>query len=219
MATRTTGIRPGTRWTGLRPWLATVVRLVLAGLWLYAGLAKLTDLGASVRAVNGYQLVPNAAAQVIGPALPFAEFGLGLLLLVGLAVRFGAVSSAILLATFIGAIGSAWARGLAIDCGCFGGGGQVGAGRTPEYAVEIARDSVFLLLALLLAVWPRTRFSVDSLLFGPEPEPAEFEPAEFEPAEFEPAEFGTEDVGAAGRGAEPGTEEADDQAQGPTQAG
>ncbi len=45
---------------------------------------------------------------------------------------------------FIIGISQAWARGLTIDCGCFGGGGQIGAAET-RYPQEIARDAAFAL--------------------------------------------------------------------------
>ena len=41
----------------------------------------------------------------------------------GLLTRPVAVLSALMLAGFVIGIASAWARGLQIECGCFGGGG------------------------------------------------------------------------------------------------
>ena len=67
--------------------------------------------------------------------------------------------SAGLLVIFIVAVISAAARGLSIDCGCFGGGGEVAAGQT-AYGVEIARDLGFLMLALWLVWHPRSRFAL-----------------------------------------------------------
>jgi uncharacterized membrane protein YphA (DoxX/SURF4 family) len=152
--------------TAAGPWISTVARLGLAAVWLAAGGLKVGDLAASGRAVNAYQLFPYEVAKVIGAAQPFLEIALGLLLLAGLAVRLSAGISAALLLIFIAGIVSAWARGLQIDCGCFSAGGELGAGQSPQYAWEIARDVGFLMLAGLLLWRPRTRYSIDSVLMG-----------------------------------------------------
>ena len=151
-------------WRGIRPWLGTAVRLGLAAVWLFAGAAKVGDLAASGRAVNAYDVMPFEVAKVVGAALPFVELALGVLLLIGLATRVVAGISAALLLVFIAGIASAWARGLSIDCGCFGSGGELAAGQSPTYGPEILRDVGFLLLAAFLLVWPLTRLSVDSFL-------------------------------------------------------
>lgn len=156
-------------WPASQPWLGTAARLGLAAVWLAAGGAKVTDLAASGRAVNAYQLMPFSTAQVVGAALPFVEIALGLLLLAGLATRLAGAFSAALLVVFIAGISSAWARGLAIDCGCFGGGGALGAGQAPSYGPEIARDVAFLALAGFLIWYPRTHLSIDSWLSHEEP--------------------------------------------------
>ncbi|MEU2611336.1 MauE/DoxX family redox-associated membrane protein [Micromonospora sp. NPDC007271] len=154
------------RWPALRPWLGTAARLGLAAVWLYAGFTKVGDLAASGRAVNAYQVMPYDLATVIGAALPFVELALGVLLLAGLATRLAAGVSAALLVIFIAGIASAWARGLAIDCGCFGSGGQLAAGQAPSYLPEILRDLGFLALAGFLLIWPRTPFALDGWLAG-----------------------------------------------------
>lgn len=154
------------RWSVVQPWLGTAARLILAGVWIVAGASKVGDLAASGRAVNAYQLMPFDVAQVVGATLPLVEIVLGVLLLVGFATRLAAAASAALLVVFVAGITSAWVRGLSIDCGCFGGGGQLEAGQSPSYGPEIARDVAFLALALFLIVFPRTRFSLDALLTG-----------------------------------------------------
>ena len=148
------------------PWISTVARLGLAAVFLVSGALKVTDLAASGRAVNAYQLMPFSAAQVVGAVQPFVEIALGLLLLIGLAVRVTAGICAVLLVIFMAGIVSAWARGLAIDCGCFSKGGALGANQTPEYAWELARDTGFLVPAGILLWRPRTRVSMDGLLMG-----------------------------------------------------
>jgi uncharacterized membrane protein YphA (DoxX/SURF4 family) len=150
----------------VRPWLGTLVRLGLATVWLIAGGAKVGDLAGSGRAVAAFQLMPVELARIVGAALPFIELVLGALLVVGLAVRLTAGISAALLTVYIAGIAAAWARGLQIDCGCFGGGGQLAAGQHPNYAPDIARDLGFLLLAVFLLAWSRTRLALDEWLLG-----------------------------------------------------
>jgi uncharacterized membrane protein YphA (DoxX/SURF4 family) len=154
------------RWTAAWPWISTIARLGLAAVFLTAGGLKVSDLAASGRAVNAYRLMSFDAAKVVGAIQPFLEIAVGLLLLIGLAVRLSAAVAALLLVIFIAGIVSAWARGLRIDCGCFSKGGDLTGGRTAEYGLEILRDVGFAVLAGILLVKPRTKFSIDGLLMG-----------------------------------------------------
>ena len=66
---------------------------------------------------------------------------------------------------FIVAMTQAWARGLTLDCGCFGtlAKEKVGPG-------TIARDAALGLPVLLLAIWPARLASLDHSLLGrPDP--------------------------------------------------
>jgi uncharacterized membrane protein YphA (DoxX/SURF4 family) len=148
----------------LRLWLSTAARLILGGVWIVAGATKVTDLPASGRAVAAYRLLPYEGARFLGAVLPFLEMALGVLLILGLATRLAAVVSAILLIAFIAGIASAWARGLRIDCGCFGNGGDLAANESPAYLTETVRDIGLLVLAGFLALFPRSRFSLDARL-------------------------------------------------------
>ena len=91
--------------------------------------------------------------------LPVVEIAVGLALLAGVFVRTAAIAAAVLLVVLICAVGSAWVRGLQIDCGCFGTGGQVAAGET-AYPLEVLRDVGLLLVALALARWPASRLAL-----------------------------------------------------------
>jgi uncharacterized membrane protein YphA (DoxX/SURF4 family) len=152
--------------TSTRPWLATAVRLVLGGVLVVAGALKLPDPAAAERAVRAYRLLPEGLVGPVAFGLPVVEIALGLALLTGVFVRTAALATAALLAVYIAAIGSAWARGLQIDCGCFGGGGALAAGVRPTYGLELTRDAGLLVVALLLARWPVGPFSVDGMLAG-----------------------------------------------------
>lgn len=145
----------------VQPAVPTVLRVVLAGVWAWAAVAKIGDPAAAVRAVRAYRLLPEWLAQGVGYGLPFLELALAVLLLLGLATRLAAVVSAVLFAVFLAGIVSAAARGLRIECGCFGGGGETAS---TSYPLEIVRDAVLLLLAVALAAWPRSRFALDETL-------------------------------------------------------
>jgi uncharacterized membrane protein YphA (DoxX/SURF4 family) len=147
-----------------RPWAATMARLLLAAVWAWAALAKISDPDAAVRAVRAYQLLPEALVRPVAWGLPFAELALAVLLAAGLATRLAAVCSAVLLGSFMVAIGSAWARGLQIDCGCFGGGGPASGVQARDYLVELVRDAGLLVVAVLLAWRPRSRLALDRRL-------------------------------------------------------
>jgi uncharacterized membrane protein YphA (DoxX/SURF4 family) len=140
-------------------WTTLAGRLALGGVWIAAGALKLPDPAGSVRAVRAYQLLPEAVVPAVGYGLPVLEVTIGVLLVLGIAVRFAAVVSAVLLALFVVGVASAWARGLTIDCGCFGGGGTVAADRT-RYGSEIARDVALLAIAAGLARWPASRLAL-----------------------------------------------------------
>ncbi len=145
-------------------WLGLGARLVVGGVWLWAGLLKLTDPAASVEAVRAYELLPASLVEPVGYLLPPLEVVIGLALVVGLMVRGSALLSAVLLLAFVIGISSAWARGLSIDCGCFGDGGA-DPDAASQYPWEIARDVGLLAASLFLLRLRRSRLALDSRLF------------------------------------------------------
>jgi uncharacterized membrane protein YphA (DoxX/SURF4 family) len=148
-----------------RDLLGLVLRLVLGGVILAAGLLKIGHLETSARAVRAYQLLPYDLAGYVGYALPMVEVAVGVLLVLGLFTRVCAAIAGVLMVAFIIGIGSAWARGLSIDCGCFGNGGTIAASQT-QYPWEIARDVGLLACAVWLTLRPHTAFSTEDLLFS-----------------------------------------------------
>ena len=143
-------------------WLTTVARVALGAVMVTAGALKISDPGQAVRAVQAYQILPQGMTHVVGYGLPLIEIVLGLLLILGLGTRGVGVLAGLFMIVFIAAVSSAWARGLSIDCGCFGGGGAAGsAGKAWRYLSEILRDLLFLGFASWIAVFPSSRFALD----------------------------------------------------------
>jgi len=144
----------------LQPWIGLLSRLTLGGVLFVAGYLKVDKLDISQMAVRSYELLPIPIANFLGLTLPFFEVVIGLLLILGAATRFVAALGGFTMFIFIIAIAQAWARGLNIDCGCFGGGGTVDPGQT-RYLQEILRDAGLVALALFLVRYPITKFSID----------------------------------------------------------
>jgi uncharacterized membrane protein YphA (DoxX/SURF4 family) len=143
--------------------VGTVARLGLAAVWLISGAIKVADPNQTYAAVKAYDILPAGLLSPVAGILPFLELAFGLLVLFGIGQRLVGVLSAALLLVYIAGVAQSWARGLTIDCGCFGGGGQVAAGQT-QYPQEILRDVGFLILAGWLVVRPRSLYAVDNWL-------------------------------------------------------
>ena len=141
------------------PWIGLIARLVLGGTLIAAGYLKFDELDKSQMAVRAYELLPIPVANFMGIFLPFFEMAVGILLVLGAAVRLSALASALLMFAFMIGISQAWARGLSIDCGCFGGGGQVAPGEA-DYLTPLLRDTGLTLLAVYLTLMPHTKFSL-----------------------------------------------------------
>jgi uncharacterized membrane protein YphA (DoxX/SURF4 family) len=149
-------------------WVGLALRLAAAGVWLVAGAAKFPELETFRLQVEGYDVLPSALVTPFAYALPFVEVGLGLYLSVGLFVRGVALLGTLLMAVFLAAQVQAWARGLVLDCGCFGALGheRVGGG-------TVLRDLALGIPTFVMLARPARRFSLDGRLFG---EPDRFAP-------------------------------------------
>ena len=148
----------------MRQWIGVLARLVVGLVDLVAGIAKFPDPAANVRQVRAFDLLPEAVVPTVGHALPTAEILIGAALLLGLLTRFFAVLATLFFLAFIVGITAAWARGLEINCGCFGSHG-VPANPHRQYAIDIARDIGLVVCSAWLVVWPRTRVALDNVLF------------------------------------------------------
>ena len=143
-----------------QPWLTLLSRLILGGVLFAAGALKVGNLQKSAMAVRAYEMLPVELANFLGYALPWIEIGIGLLLIVGASVKICGLLGAFTMLAFIIAIAQAWARGLSIDCGCFGGGGTIDPEET-KYLSEIIRDIGLLAMGVFLYYFPNGKLSLD----------------------------------------------------------
>ena len=126
--------------------LLLALRLILAAVFLYAAYTKLRQPWLLfAMSIDAYQILPHWAVLTLGRTLPWIELLIGLLLAAGIALRYVAALATLLLAFFFAVMLHAFAKGLAIDCGCFGLGEAISA-RT------LLRDGALAALCLTLAV-------------------------------------------------------------------
>ena len=146
------------------PYLSLFSRLVLGGVFLYAGVSKVFDAGGLAASIRSYELsLPEWFVTLSAYSLPPFEVLLGLYLLAGLFTRTSAWTANGLMVLFIVALAQGAVRGLEIDCGCFGSGAASGD-EAPSLWVDAARDLGLLALGLQLAFAPPGKFSVDARL-------------------------------------------------------
>jgi uncharacterized membrane protein YphA (DoxX/SURF4 family) len=148
------------KFVAAQPWLSLIFRLSLGTVLLVAGYLKAINLQKSAMAVRAYEMLPVSVANLFGHVLPWFEIAIGALLIIGAAVKISAALGGFTMLMFIVAISQAWARGLSIDCGCFGGGGTVAPDQT-KYLEEILRDFGLMLMAFFLYRFPKGRFGLD----------------------------------------------------------
>jgi len=135
------------------------VRLIVAAVFLYAGVMKIWDFrhGQSATpdftvAIQHFEMLPSPDwAVVLAIYLPWLEVVAAAALFVHRLALGAALAASAMTALFLLALSSAWARGLDISCGCFG------RDETPiHYPALIFRDALLLAAALLL-VWRESK--------------------------------------------------------------
>jgi len=139
-------------------------RLVLGGIFIYAGFSKLLlpnthlwpmfvlrfslsmNLSSFAQQVESYKMISPEASQVVAHTLPFVEIVLGLLLLIGWRLRIWSAAVTLIMAGFLTAVTRAYLLHMDIDCGCFG---------IPEKltGMTVVRDGAFTALALIMTIF------------------------------------------------------------------
>src|SRR5215475_545770 len=133
-------------------------RILLAGLFIYAGYAKIRmptvperpPLGVALTffamQVDSYQLLPKVAVNPVAYGLPFAEIALGLLLLIGWQLRIWTSLLTVVMACFFFGVFRAYLLHMEINCGCFG---------VPEKVTiwKVLQDGTLLALMVLMTVF------------------------------------------------------------------
>jgi len=122
-----------------------LLRLLVGGAFVFAGALKIVDPAKFALDVGNYRLVPHEFINLVAILLPWVEVVAGSFVLAGVWLRDAAIVITGLTTMFLFVIVSALARGLNIECGCFGtvGGKHVGL-------VNLALDATLFSLAAIL---------------------------------------------------------------------
>jgi uncharacterized membrane protein YphA (DoxX/SURF4 family) len=100
--------------------LLLVFRLALGGLFVYAGAVKVLDPLDFAQNIRNYRLVGQSLSFIAAVVLPWLEILAGVALAAGIWKRASALIISGLLVFFILLTLITIARGLDVECGCFG---------------------------------------------------------------------------------------------------
>ncbi len=123
-------------------YILLVLRLVVGGVFLWAGILKIFDPLEFAQGIADYRVFPRVISLFLALVLPWLEVLCGVLLILGVFRNASALLVSCLLAGFLVLIISAILRGLDIDCGCFGSLSQ-----KADYKL-ILTDSLLLFFSL-----------------------------------------------------------------------
>lgn len=124
-----------------------LLRVGLGAIFVIAGGSKVGHADMFAAQIAGFQLLPQIVIAPLALGLPFLELLLGGYLILGLFTRSAAWVASVLLFVFDAAIASAVVRGMSVSCGCFGPNDA-----TVTTWTEVARDAVFVVLAVIVAL-------------------------------------------------------------------
>ena len=151
----------------LRRVIIWIGRLVLGGIFIYAGYAKLflpnhnlwpffilkfsisTNLSNFATQVEAFKLLPAWGVQFVANTLPFTEIILGLLLLIGWRLRIWAPVLTAIMLGFFAVVLRAYLLHMDINCGCF-------STPQPINLQKVLEDAALSGLALLMTIFTFT---------------------------------------------------------------
>lgn len=127
-----------------------ISRLCLVWIFIRAGLPKVQDPVAFAASIDGYRIISGSLSMWVAILLPWLEIVIAVGLLTPWLRRGSAILMALLLGLFIALHTSAWARGLDINCGCFGE-----SAASPDYHWLILRNLALLIMTIFVLLNPQ----------------------------------------------------------------
>lgn len=128
-------------------WIYPGACWLLGGLFIYAGIIKAISPLEFADSIAAFELLPPEIINLVALSLPILEIVSGFLLITGWQRRLGTFCILCLTLVFAAAIISALARGLNINCACFG---EDGVPTRFKLWLALGRDALLFGFALCL---------------------------------------------------------------------
>ncbi|MFA6044242.1 MAG: MauE/DoxX family redox-associated membrane protein [Phycisphaerales bacterium] len=147
----------------IRPlgWLVLPCRIILGGLFVFAGVIKLMNPQLFQQAIAAFKVpgMPSHLEILLTFVVPWCEIAAGAALLLGLWTRSAALLLSSMLVVFIALISSVLWRGMDVKCGCFGKFEVPCTG--PVGPCHLVRNGVLLALGLMVVFFGPGPLAID----------------------------------------------------------
>lgn len=128
-------------------WLLLALRLLLGGIFIYAGVVKATASNQFALTLVPFTVIPSAWLPALAATLPWVEIAAGLLILPSPTKPVGAALICALSLMFCAIIGWALANGIIVSCSCFG---RDEAPSAYKMGITLARDALLAIAAAIV---------------------------------------------------------------------
>jgi len=124
--------------------LGIVLSIVFGSIFIWSGVVKLMNPAEFANAIRNFELVGDPIAPFLALSLPLLEVVCGVAVVFGKLWRGAAVLLLASLVLFTCALAIAAAKGLDINCGCFGGS------ESSNYPIAFVRNSGLFAIGLAI---------------------------------------------------------------------
>lgn len=134
-----------------------IVRIFLGVFFLSAALGKAAEPALFAKEIANYAIIPDPFINLVALIIPWIELIVSIFLIFGIRLKSSSAITSILLVIFIIAVGSAMARGLDINCGCFS--------QKIQYVgwPKILENTGLLILSIYLFFFPVKKLTIENL--------------------------------------------------------
>ncbi len=133
---------------------------VFGGVFIFSGFVKIRDPQLFLMQIRGFHLLSDPYAAWLALCLPWLEIFCGVAVLSGFMRRGALILLGMAVVAFILVLSIAWARGLDIECGCFGSAIKT------SLRVELIIDAVLLAMCIVLTrrTFRQTHFAASTVM-------------------------------------------------------